>query len=57
MEKDRETPPLSILFVLAAEILAMAIRQNIVMRGIVIDREETNLLQQADDILQLSPQT
>ena len=57
MRKDRETRPLSILFVLATEILAIAIRQNIVMKGIVIDREETNLLQHADDILQRSRQT
>ena len=57
MEKDREIPPLSILFMLAAEILAIAIRQNIVMKGIVNDREETNLLQHADDILLRSCQT
>ena len=57
MSKDRETCPLSILFLLAAEILAIAIRQNIVMKSNVNDREETNLLQHADDILQRSRQT
>ena len=57
MRKDRETCPLSILFLLAAEILAIAIRQDIVMKSIVNDREETNLLQHADDILERSRQT
>ena len=37
------------LFIVAVETLAIAIRQNAAVRGIVIGKEETKLLQYADD--------
>ena len=37
------------LFLLAVETLAIAIRANVEIKGIVINREETKLLQYADD--------
>ena len=37
------------LFVLAVEVLAIAVRQNIDIRGISIDGQETKLLQYSDD--------
>ena len=37
------------LFALAAEVLAIAVRQNISIRDISIDGQETKLLQYADD--------
>ena len=37
------------LFLLAVETLAIAIRANVEMKGIVINQEETKLLQYADD--------
>ena len=37
------------LFLLAVEILAIAIRENEEIKGIVIDKQETKLLQYADD--------
>ena len=47
----RQSDPLSpYLFVLAAEALAIAVRQNIAITGITIEKEETKLLQYADDI-------
>ena len=47
----RQGDPLSpYLFIVAVETLAIAIRQNAAIRGIVIGKEETKLLQYADDI-------
>ena len=47
----RQGDPLSpYLFVLAAEALATAVRQNIAITGITIGKEETKLLQYADDM-------
>ena len=37
------------LFLLAVKILAIAIRENEEVKGIVIDQQETKLLQYADD--------
>ena len=46
----RQGDPLSpYLFIVAVETLAIAIRQNAAIRGIVTGREETKLLQYADD--------
>ena len=46
----RQDDPLSpYLFIVAVETLAIAIRQNAATRGIVIGKEETKLLQYADD--------
>ena len=42
-------PPSPYLFVLAAEVFAVSIRQNSNVKGISIVREETKLLQYADD--------
>ena len=46
----RQGGPLSpYLFLLAVETLAMAIRENGEIKGIVIDKQGTKLLQYADD--------
>ena len=46
----RQGDPLSpYLFVLAVEVLAIAVRQNTCIKGISIDGQETKLLQYADD--------
>lgn len=46
----RQGDPLSpSLFILAVETLAIAIRENAKIKGIVIDKQETKLLQYADD--------
>ena len=46
----RQGDPLSpYLFIVAVETLAIAICQNAAIRGIVIGKEETKLLQYADD--------
>ena len=39
------------LFLLAVETLAIAIRENEEIKGIVIDKQETKLLQYADDTM------
>ena len=42
--------PLSpFLFLLAVETLAIAIRENVEIKGMVIEQQETKLLQYADD--------
>ena len=47
----RQGDPLSpYLFVLAAEALAIAVRQNVHIKGILVDGQETKLLQYADDM-------
>ena len=46
----RQGDPLSpYLFLLAVEILAIAVRKNTEIKGIAIERQETKLLQYADD--------
>ena len=46
----RQGDPLSpYLFLLAVEILATAVRENTEIKGIAIERQETKLLQYADD--------
>ena len=46
----RQGDPLSpYLFVVVVETLALAIRQNVAIKGISIGKEETKLLQYADD--------
>ena len=46
----RQGDPLSpYLFLLAVEILAIAVRDNFSIKGITIEDEETKLLQYADD--------
>jgi len=39
------------LFLLVVETLAIAIRENVEIKGIVIDKQETKLLQYADDTM------
>ena len=46
----KEDPLSPYLFVVAIESLALAIRNNPAIRGIMIDKEETKLLQYADDM-------
>ena len=47
----RQGDPLSsYLFILAVETLAIAVRQNTAIKGISIGREETRLMQYADDM-------
>ena len=47
----RQGGPLSLyLFLIAVETLAIAIRENEEIKGIVIDKQETKFLQYADDI-------
>ena len=46
----RQGDPLSpYLFIVAVETLAIAIRQNLAIKGVIIGKEETKLLQYADD--------
>ena len=46
----RQGDPLSpYLFVIAVEVLAIAIRENTAIKGVTTGREETKLLQDADD--------
>ena len=48
-ELGKVTLCLLIFFLLAVETLAIAIRENEEIKGIVIDKKETKLLQYADD--------
>ena len=46
----RQGDPLSpYLFLLAVEILAIAVRDNVEIKGIAVEQQETKLLQYADD--------
>ena len=46
----KQGDPLSIyLFVLVVETLAIAVQQNLMINGITISKNETKLLQYADD--------
>ena len=46
----RQGDPLSpYLFLLAVETLAISVRENVEIKGIVIEQQETKLLQYADD--------